>query len=125
MADMHETICRCLSEQANQGIFATDGGLTITSWNRWLELHSGRTTSQMVGCGLLEAYPDLVDRGLDRVYQEALSGRSVMLSQRFHRYLLPMPSAVHDMETASAPHMLQSARISPLTENGRVVGTLT
>lgn len=122
---MHETICRCLGEQSNQGIFTTDTDLTITNWNRWMEEHSGRPASEMVGQHLMAAYPDLASRGIDHTYRAALSGQSAVLSHRFHRYVLPMPPSLQEAEAAALPHMLQSARISPLTEEERVVGTLT
>lgn len=122
---MHETICRCLGEQTNQGIFTTDTELTITNWNRWMEEHSGLGASEIVGQNLLVAYPDIAARGVADTYRKALSGQSALLSHRFHRYVLPMPPSIHEARTFPLPHMLQSARISPLTEADRIVGTLT
>jgi signal transduction histidine kinase len=46
----------------------------------------------------------------------------IVLAQRLHHYLLPMP-VTNDFGTF--PHMQQSARIGPLIEGGQVVGTTT
>src|SRR5689334_14829041 len=119
---LNESVLRWMNDLAAQGIFMTDAGLTIRGWNRWLEIHSGRSASEMIGQNLLVAYPELVDRMLDKYYKEALAGQVRLLSQRLHRYLLPMPSQI---DAASFAFMQQSARIAPLLENEQVIGTIT
>jgi signal transduction histidine kinase/ActR/RegA family two-component response regulator len=119
---LNESVLRWMNDLAAQGIFMTDADLTIRGWNRWLEIHSGRSASEMIGQNLLVAYPELVDRLLDKYYKEALAGQVRLLSQRLHRYLLPMPSQI---DTASFAFMQQSARIAPLLENEQVIGTIT
>ena len=87
------------------GVLTTDENLAISGWNRWLERHSGRKAEEMVGKPLLEAFPDLVVRSLDRYYRDALSGQAAVLSQRFHNYLLPFPptTAASQLRTCSRP----------------------
>jgi signal transduction histidine kinase/ActR/RegA family two-component response regulator len=104
------------------GVLTTDENLAICGWNRWLERHSGKKAEEMVGKPLLEAFPDLVVRSLDRYYRDALDGQTAILSQRFHNYLLPFPP------TTAAAHLMnmqQTVRISPLMEGGAIRGTLT
>jgi PAS domain S-box-containing protein len=72
----------------------------------------------MIGRPLLDAYPELIERRMDRFYRQALAGEVAVLSQRFHRYLLPLPSG-------KAAPMQQSAQVAPLVEGGGVVGTIT
>jgi len=110
-----------MHDMAPQGIVVTDNALNIVSWNGWLEESSGLRAKDVVGKNLLALYPDLVERGLDKHYSDALLGQVRLLSQRFHGYLLPMPAP----EFAEYPYMQQSARISPLLHEGEVIGTIT
>src|SRR5215831_6842771 len=105
-----------------QGILLTDAELNIRGWNRWLEIHSGRSSMEMVGQNLLEAWPDLITRRLDEYYRDALAGQVRIVSQRLHGYLLPMPPS---MEGALFDQMQQSARIAFLASQGQVIGTIT
>jgi len=118
---LNAAVLRWMQELAPQGILLTDSALNVVGWNRWLEEHSGRRSKDVLGKNLLELYPDLIERGLDASYKDALSGQVRLLSQRFHGYLLPMGAT----EFKEYPHMQQSVRISPLSREGKVVGTLT
>src|SRR4051812_17111000 len=106
---------------APQGIFLTDKYLNVVAWNGWLEERSGRRAKDVLGRNLFDLYPDLVERGLDSNYREALEGQVRILSQRLHGYLLPMPSP----EFKEYAEMQQSVRISPLSRAGQVTGTIT
>jgi signal transduction histidine kinase len=106
---------------APQGIFLTDKSLNVVAWNGWLEVRSGRRAQDVQGRNLFELYPDLIERGLDTNYREALEGQVRILSHRLHGYLLPMPSP----EFKEYAEMQQSVRISPLSRNGQVTGTIT
>jgi len=106
---------------APQGIFLTDRFFNIVAWNGWLEERSGRRAKDVLGKNLFELYPDLIERGLDANYREAIEGQVRILSQRLHGYLLPMPSP----EFKEYAEMQQSVRISPLSRTGQVTGTLT
>jgi PAS domain S-box-containing protein len=112
---------RWLDELSGQGVFATDADLVVRSWNRWLERHTGRDAGAVVGRPLLELYPELIERGLDRHYRAALAGEATVLSHRFHKHLLAIPAA-RDGAGGSMP---QSARIAPLLDAGAPVGTIT
>lgn len=119
---LNDAALRWMNDLSAQGIFMTDAELTIRWWNHWLEARSNRTSAEMIGRNLLDAYPDLVERGLDKYYKDALEGQIKVLSHRFHRYLLPMPP--QGLET-SFTVMQQSARIAPLIDDDRVIGTIT
>jgi len=109
-----------LQTLAGQGVMITDADLVIRGWNAWLEMHSGRPAADVVGRPLLEVWPDLVARGLDHHFRDALGGQVRVVAQALHGYLFAMPRRAAD-DTA----MPQSARIAPLTVGGRVVGTIT
>jgi signal transduction histidine kinase/CheY-like chemotaxis protein len=104
------------------GLLATDTDLTVTRWNRWLERWTGRAAADAVGRHLFDLFPDLVARGLDRHYRQALSGQTAILSQRFHKFVLALPRAAGE---GGAERMHQSGRIVPLLDDTTVTGTLT
>ena len=118
----NQAMLQWLNDLADQGIFTTDAQLNIDSWNHWLEIHSGLTAQEVLGRNLLEIYPELSKRRLERFYHQALEGQVVLLSQRLHGYLLPMPPKIANYILR---YMLQSVRIAPLLENGRSIGTIT
>jgi signal transduction histidine kinase/ActR/RegA family two-component response regulator len=122
VARLHASVVRCVTEDTHQGFFVTDVNLRLVLWNRWMEIHSGRNASEVLGRSLEELYPDVVERGIKEYYQHALEGRVTILSHVLHRYLVPLPPT--NAETLSA-HMPQSGRIGPLAEAGVLVGTVT
>ncbi len=103
------------------GLLKTDRELRVVGWNRWLEQHSGKPAAEVVGRSLLETYPELKVRNLDRYFQQAVDGQSSILSQRFHKYVLPMPPTV---PSSKLMHMQQTVRICPLIDDGTICGTL-
>jgi signal transduction histidine kinase/CheY-like chemotaxis protein len=111
-----------MEEFAVLGIVQTDTDLTIRAWNRWLEEKSGLNAADLIGKNLLEVYPTLIERHMDRYYREAIAGHVARLSVRLHRYLLPMPPTD---ESPDFPHMLQEAWVGPIRHGDRIVGTVT
>ncbi|KOR38405.1 MULTISPECIES: hybrid sensor histidine kinase/response regulator [Planktothricoides] len=118
----HQALEHWLDALADQGVFTTDPNLNIISWNHWLEIHSGLSASETIGHNLFEVYPTLVKKGIERFYRQALNGQVVMLSQRLHRYLLPMSTSAVQHQLS---YMQQSARIGPLISESKIVGTIT
>jgi hypothetical protein len=111
-----------LDQIGDWGLLATNADLLVTRWNRWLEQRSGMLAADVVGRPLFEVFPDLVTRRLDRYYRQALTGQTVFLSQRLHKYVIPLPQSGDS--PAGAFHQ-QTSRIVPLMEDGAVCGTLT
>jgi signal transduction histidine kinase/ActR/RegA family two-component response regulator len=118
----HAAMVRWFSELTHQGMFATDSELRVIVWNRWMEAHDGRAASAIVGRSLLDLYPDLVARGLDHNYREALAGRISVISQGLHHHVLPFPATHPELESAEMP---QSARVGPLVDGESIIGTIT
>src|SRR5947209_1852812 len=111
-----------LDHVGDWGLLATDAALVVTRWNRWLEQRSGLAAADVVGRPLFDVFPDLVVRKLDRYYRQALTGQTVLLSQRFHKYVIPLPPAG---DGAALAHLQQTSRIVPLMDGPAVSGTLT
>jgi signal transduction histidine kinase/ActR/RegA family two-component response regulator len=111
-----------LDEHAGHGVFITDVALTISSWNRWLATHTGRSAETLVGQPLFAAWPELQSTGLDHYYRDALAGRARVVSQALHGHLIAMrPTVGHGV----LPQMAQSARIAPLLDGSTIIGTIT
>jgi PAS domain S-box-containing protein len=119
---LNTAVMHWMHELAAQGIITTDSELNVVEWNRWMEEHTGKRASEVIGKSLLDSFPELTARHLDRHYKWALEGQVRVLSQALHGYLIAMP-------VVSAEHgyaqMQQAARISPLSHDGRTIGTLT
>jgi signal transduction histidine kinase/ActR/RegA family two-component response regulator len=113
---------RWFHELSDRGFFTTDCDLVVKTWNHWLEAQTGIAADQAVGQLLVDLVPSLVDRGLDRYYHDAIAGEVKVLSERFHKYLIPISRNFH---AVGVTDMAQSARIAPLLVDGVVVGTLT
>jgi signal transduction histidine kinase len=111
-----------LANFSAQGLFVTDDELNIRFYNDWFEKQSGKGEKDLTAGNLLEIFPELFARGFDRYYRNALNGQSRILSHRFHKYLIQMPPP---FVTPDITQMQQSARISPLFDGDRVIGTIT
>ncbi|HEX8369598.1 MAG TPA: ATP-binding protein [Pyrinomonadaceae bacterium] len=115
-------IIHWLAKFSAQGLVATDDELNICFYNDWFEKQCGKSEKHLIDCNLLEAFTELSERGFDRYYRNALRGQGRVLSHRFHKYLLRMPPPITSPEIAQ---MQQSARISPLFDGEKVIGTIT
>ena len=122
LAKLHASVVHWVTEDTNQGCFVTDVQLRVVLWNRWMELHSGRSASEVLGRSLLDLYPDVGDREIKEYYQSALEGRVTILAHALHRYIIALPPTNSDLVFA---HMPQSGRIGPLDDAGVLVGTVT
>ena len=111
-----------MHDLAAQGIIATDSELNVVEWNNWMELHTGKRATEVIGNNLLDLFLELTERRLDRQYKWALEGQVRVLSQALHGHLIAMPAVSAEHGHAQ---MQQAVRISPLSHEGRVIGTLT
>jgi signal transduction histidine kinase len=110
-----------IHDHAPYGVITTDREFRIQSWNRWMEVHSGKERQKVLRQHLLELYPDLKERGLEMRFQRALAGEISVLSTALHGYLLPLDAPVRD---ARFDRMRQTARIAPLAYQQEIVGTI-
>ncbi len=115
-------LLRWFEELSDRGIFTTDTSLVVRTWNPWLEAQTGTSAADAVGAPLLELYPSVAERGLETYYRNALGGEVHVLSERLHKFLLPIG---RNLQTIGISEMAQSARIAPLWVDSAVVGTIT
>ena len=99
------------------GIVTLDRDLVVRGWNRWMATASGMESAAVLGRSVLEIFPELRGGAAEAAFRRALAGATVVWSQQFHGYLLPVPA----LDGYDAfPHMQQSARIIPIERGGRV-----
>jgi signal transduction histidine kinase/ActR/RegA family two-component response regulator len=115
-------LVRELDLAGDWGILTTNADLLVTNWNRWMEERFGGPAEAFRERPLFEVFPSLVVRKLDDLYRQALEGRTVLLSWRLHRYLLPLKPSTADTRF---DFMQQTARILPLMDGAIVCGTAT
>ena len=111
-----------LSHETQRGVFVTDAQFRLVVWNQWMEIHSGRSSGDVIGCSLFELYPEAATRGIREYYEGAVEGSVTVLSHAFHRFLLALPPTNTEL---GATEMPQSAHIGPLSLDGSVIGTIT
>lgn len=100
-----------IDNSAPYGVITTDRQFAIQSWNRWMEIHSGKLSSSMIGLNLLSLMPEHTARGMAGRLARALEGQVSVLSTALHGYLIDLPLAPGD---TSFDQMQQTACISPL-----------
>ena len=71
--------------------FHTDAQFRLVVWNQWMEIHSGRLSSDVIGRVLFDLYPEAATRGIREHYEGAVEGSVTILSHAFHRFLLALP----------------------------------
>ena len=121
-ARLDAALTHWLSHETQHGVFVTDPQFRLVLWNQWMEIHSGRLSSDVIGTSLFELYPEAATRGIRENYEGALDGVVTVLSHAFHRYLLALPPTNTELGAAEMP---QSAHIAPLVLDGAVIGTVT
>lgn len=109
-----------MSRGGTAGVFTTDLGLVVQSWDRWLEDATGVAEGDVIGRALTDLYPDLEERGLlARLRRAASAGTVEVLAPAFHGYLLPCPPRP---ASAHFAHMQQHVTVAPLRIGDEIVG---
>jgi signal transduction histidine kinase len=114
-----DSICKWVFEFASFGIILADTELNVTDYNKWIEKYTEKIGITK-GKSLFDNFPEIKERGLDKHVHEALSGKSVILSARFHNYFLRFSSGIEDQYE----FMKQTVNISPLTFGEEISGII-
>lgn len=115
---MHEY--RQIFETINLGLVILDHNLKVTGWNRWMELHSGISAADVIGCQVCETFPDLSRSSFLRIVKGVLAfGNYASYSQKLHKFLFPMknPHGSH----SQLPQMQQNCTVGPLRNEQREI----
>jgi signal transduction histidine kinase len=112
-----------LAQVLELGVLTADRNLVVTGCNRWLTAVLESQHSDIVGCPLLDVFPELCGGPAEQALRAALSGSTTVWSHRFHRYFLPLPARPAVAE-GRFERMQQSARIMPLVRDGGIDGVI-
>ena len=102
----------------NVGIIVLDRDLRITYWNRWMELHSGINSEQIVDTSVFSRFPELENPKFLRNFKAVLNfGNFSFFSQELHGYLFPMKPSTSLGQRYS--RMLQNCTMGPVRDVNR------
>lgn len=77
-------------DTVNFGLVVLDRDVKIQYWNRWMSMHSGITSKQIIGEPLFDFFPHLNTPGFNKNCKAVLSfGNFAFFSQKLHRFLFP------------------------------------
>jgi diguanylate cyclase (GGDEF)-like protein len=77
-------------DTVNFGLVVLDRELKIQYWNRWMAMHSGIPSKQIIGEPLLDFFPHLSTPSFNKNCKAVLSfGNFAFFSQKLHRFLFP------------------------------------
>ncbi len=107
-----------LEEYIPLGIFTIDREFRIVFWNKWLEINTKKRKEEVLNKNLFEVFPE-IEKFKD-YFLQALEGGSIILSQRFHKYLIPI-----EIEEKDLKFMQQTVQIFPLIDDGKTKGVIT
>lgn len=83
---------RFIVDRVNIGIFVVDKTMTIRLWNRFMAVHSGRTSDELIGTNLFDAFPELPQRWLEKKIQSVFMLKNFAFSSWEQRpYLFKFP----------------------------------
>ena len=99
-----------MGDALDVGAFAVDSDLIVTSWNRWLELATGQSASDVVGRHFSEIGVPCRSTA-EAALVRAVGGATVVLSHALHGFFFDVPPAVGFEGIA---RMQQSVRLLPI-----------
>ncbi len=105
------------------GILAVDRDMRIVVWNRFLEAHSGKNASEVIGLSLFDAFPDLPRRWLERKINSVMVLKNFSFtSWRQRPYLFKFRH--HRPITGGIDAMRQDCTFLPVMESDGEVGAV-
>jgi len=116
-----EAILQCIVERISVGIVAVDGDMNVVLWNRFMEIHSGRSSGELVGRDLFSCFPELPRAWLERKLRNVFQLGSFAFSSWEERpYLFQFP---HNRPiTGGVDYMQQDCTFIPVKDaSGKVV----
>ena len=117
------TVLHELAQVLELGVLTADRDLVVTGCNRWLAAACESEIPELVGRGLLEAFPTLRDGPGEVALRAALGGATTVWAHRFHHYLLPLPPRDPSGDERF-DRMQQSAHIMTLVRDGNIDGVI-
>src|SRR6266702_2087891 len=98
-----------LIDSSPDGIFAFDRECRYTVWNPAMEGIFGRSPLQTLGKCAFDVFPSLKEKGEDRLFSEALAGKTVSTGERLH--IVPQTGEQRFFESHYSPLLAESGDI--------------
>jgi diguanylate cyclase len=77
-------------DTVNFGLVVLDRDIKIQYWNRWMAMHSGIPSNQIIGEPLFDFFPHLSTPSFNKNCKAVLSfGNFAFFAQKLHRFLFP------------------------------------
>jgi diguanylate cyclase (GGDEF)-like protein len=109
-----------ISDMINIGLVVLDKDLKVHFWNRWMALHSGIDSEQIVGQNLFDLFPNLNEPKFLRNCRSVFAfGNFAFFSQKLHSYLFPFPLTYSDKPRFD--YMQQSCTMGPIRDEDKQV----
>ena len=75
----------------NMGVVILDTDFCVQYWNNWMSMHTAIDREKIIGAKLTEVFPSLNNPQFLRCVKSVMTfGNYYFISQRLHRYLIPM-----------------------------------
>jgi PAS domain-containing protein len=109
------SVACAIVDDMNVGVFAVDAEANVIAWNRFMELHSGRSAAEIVGQNLFACFPELPRAWLEgKLSRVRVIGNSSFVSWRQRPYLFAFP---HNRPvTGGVTHMQQDCTFFPVRD---------
>ncbi|KJU81585.1 PAS/PAC sensor-containing diguanylate cyclase [Candidatus Magnetobacterium bavaricum] len=110
----------------NIGLVILDSDFKVVYWNRWMQLHSELSASEIVGMSIFDFYPHLNTARFLRSLKAVIKlGNNVFFTQRPHKYLFPFKPV--GSFSVNFDHMRQNCIMGPLRneQEGKVYAFIT
>lgn len=111
-----------IAQQLNTGILILDIDCNVLKWNRFLQIHTGKTPAQVIGQSVFTLFPELPARWFKRKLAGVIALNSPMFcswEQRHHVFELPHTRPF----TTDSHFMAQNCTFLPIANQGKVEHT--
>lgn len=117
MDDYYKIFYYWMEEYIPWGILAVDRDFRIIFWNKWLEINTNLKKEFIFNKNIFEVIP--YTQKFKRYFEQVLEGSSIVLAQRFHKYMIPIEIGDQNLK-----YMQQTVQLFPLIENNEIKGVI-
>ncbi len=100
-------------DMINMGLVVIDKEMNVRYWNRWMEIHSGISSDEILNRSIFEHFRNLDTPRFNRNCKSVFKlGNFCFFSQKLHKYLFPLKT--DSSFKADFDYMQQSCTMGPL-----------
>jgi diguanylate cyclase (GGDEF)-like protein len=117
--EISKQISNQVANQLNTGVIVLNANFAIVTWNRFLEVHGGKLSANVLGHSVFEIFSDLPERWLTRKLSTVLQLNTPSFcswEQRHHLFELPHTRPI----TTDSQFMAQNCTFLPIEIDGVV-----